>query len=114
MRVPSLIAISCPITQSYGGYMASKVIEANSGIFKVGMAIAPVTDWRFYDSIYTERYMLSPKTNEEGYKTSAVHDMAGFANSSYLLVHGTGDDNGVCVLFIFPLVLILLSHFPII
>jgi dipeptidyl aminopeptidase len=78
---------------SYGGYMTSKVIEANNGVFKVGMAVAPVTDWRFYDSIYTERYMLTPKMNEEGYNTSAVRDMAGFGNASYLLVHGTGDDN---------------------
>ncbi|KAI9274596.1 dipeptidyl peptidase IV N-terminal region-domain-containing protein [Phascolomyces articulosus] len=79
---------------SYGGYMTSKVLESNDGVFAAGMAVAPVTDWRYYDSIYTERYMLTPQLNPEGYEQSAVNNMTGFNNANYLLAHGTGDDNG--------------------
>ncbi|KAI9303710.1 dipeptidyl peptidase IV N-terminal region-domain-containing protein [Cunninghamella echinulata] len=79
---------------SYGGYLVSKCLEADSGIFNSGLAVAPVTDWRYYDSIYTERYMLTPKMNPTGYTNSAVNNMTGFANSKFLLIHGTGDDNG--------------------
>ncbi|KAI7851082.1 dipeptidyl peptidase IV N-terminal region-domain-containing protein [Circinella umbellata] len=78
---------------SYGGYMASKIIESNDGVFSTGMAVAPVTDWRYYDSIYTERYMLTPQMNPDGYEHSAVNNMTGFNNAKYLLAHGTGDDN---------------------
>ncbi|KAI7907275.1 dipeptidyl peptidase IV N-terminal region-domain-containing protein [Cokeromyces recurvatus] len=78
---------------SYGGYMTSKVIESNDGVFSTGMAVAPVTDWHFYDSVYTERYMKTPELNPEGYEHSAVNNMTGFRNAKYLLVHGTGDDN---------------------
>ncbi|KAF7724474.1 hypothetical protein EC973_000983 [Apophysomyces ossiformis] len=78
---------------SYGGYMTTKVLEANDGVFGAGLAVAPVTDWRFYDSIYTERYMLTPELNPQGYVDSAVNNMTGFENAKYLLVHGTGDDN---------------------
>jgi dipeptidyl aminopeptidase len=76
---------------SYGGFMASKITEADSGVFKAAMAVAPVTDFRFYDSVYTERYMNSPSTNLAGYEHTAVSNMTGFENSDYLLVHGTGD-----------------------
>ncbi|KAI9335874.1 dipeptidyl peptidase IV N-terminal region-domain-containing protein [Pilaira anomala] len=79
---------------SYGGYMATKVIEANDGVFSTGMAVAPVTDWRYYDSVYTERYMKTPELNLDGYTNSAVNNMTGFNNAKYLLAHGTGDDNG--------------------
>ncbi|KAF9183212.1 hypothetical protein BGZ51_004173 [Haplosporangium sp. Z 767] len=78
---------------SYGGFMAAKVTEANSGVFKAAMSVAPVTDFRFYDSVYTERYMNLPTTNLEGYEATAVTNMTGFNNADYLLVHGTGDDN---------------------
>ncbi|KAG0169048.1 hypothetical protein DFQ30_004041 [Apophysomyces sp. BC1015] len=78
---------------SYGGYMTTKVLEANDGVFGAGLAVAPVTDWRFYDSVYTERYMLTPELNNQGYIDSAVNNMTGFENAKYLLVHGTGDDN---------------------
>ncbi|KAJ2998634.1 hypothetical protein HDV02_004264 [Globomyces sp. JEL0801] len=78
---------------SYGGYMTSKIIEADSGVFSLGMAVAPVTDWKFYDSVYTERYMKTPQKNPEGYKKSAVAKMNGFRNAKFLLVHGTADDN---------------------
>ncbi|KAF8930232.1 hypothetical protein BGZ58_008379 [Dissophora ornata] len=78
---------------SYGGFMAAKVTEANSGVFKAAMSVAPVTDFRFYDSVYTERYMNLPSANIEGYETTAVSNMTGFENSEFFLVHGTGDDH---------------------
>ncbi|CAO3598198.1 unnamed protein product [Absidia cylindrospora] len=78
---------------SYGGFLAAKCLEANSGLFSAGLAVAPVTNWRFYDSIYTERYMSTPQLNPQGYVSSAVNNMTGFANSKFLLVHGTADDN---------------------
>ncbi|KAI9326562.1 dipeptidyl peptidase IV N-terminal region-domain-containing protein [Zopfochytrium polystomum] len=78
---------------SYGGYLTSKVIEADSGVFAAGMAVAPVTDWKLYDSIYTERYMKTPQLNPSGYEESAVKNMDGFKNAAFLLAHGTYDDN---------------------
>ncbi|GES62357.1 extracellular dipeptidyl-peptidase Dpp4 [Aspergillus terreus] len=80
---------------SYGGYLTGKVIETNSGAFSLGLLTAPVSDWRFYDSMYTERYMKTLSTNAAGYNTSAIHDPAGFKSVSggFLVQHGTGDDN---------------------
>ncbi|KAI8062619.1 dipeptidyl peptidase IV N-terminal region-domain-containing protein [Gongronella butleri] len=78
---------------SYGGYMTTKVLESDDGVFAAGMAVAPVTDWQYYDSVYTERYMLTPDMNPDGYAHSAVSNMTGFHHADYLLVHGTGDDN---------------------
>ncbi|KAJ1654939.1 Dipeptidyl peptidase 4 [Dispira simplex] len=78
---------------SYGGYLTSKVIEADSGVFKVGMAVAPVTHWNLYDSMYTERYMKTPKVNPKGYNVTGVNKMEGFKKAKFLLIHGTGDDN---------------------
>ncbi|CAG8521784.1 4694_t:CDS:10, partial [Racocetra fulgida] len=76
---------------SFGGFVTSKVIEMDSGMFQVGMAVAPVTDWRFYDSIYTERYMKTPALNPQGYQHSAITNMSGFDHAKFLVVHGTGD-----------------------
>ncbi|KAJ1981490.1 Dpp4p [Dimargaris cristalligena] len=78
---------------SYGGYLTSKVIEANSGVFKLGIAVAPVTHWNLYDSMYTERYMKTPQLNPHGYDVSGVQNMEGFKKAKFLLMHGTGDDN---------------------
>ncbi|KAF9977561.1 hypothetical protein BGZ73_005690 [Actinomortierella ambigua] len=78
---------------SYGGFMASKVTEADAGVFSAAMAVAPVTDFRFYDSVYTERYMGLPSLNSKGYETTAVTNVTGFENLDFFLVHGTGDDN---------------------
>jgi len=78
---------------SFGGFLASKVVEANSGVFKTAMAVAPVIDWRLYDTLYTERYMKTLKDNELGYMKSAVNNVNGFNNVDFLLVHGTEDDN---------------------
>ncbi|KAA8898505.1 putative dipeptidyl peptidase 4 [Sphaerosporella brunnea] len=80
---------------SFGGYLTSKVIETNSGVFSLGLITAPVSDWRFYDSMYTERYMKTLEMNPGGYKESAVRKPEGFKNvpGSILIQHGTGDDN---------------------
>ncbi|KAK2599154.1 Dipeptidyl peptidase 4 [Conoideocrella luteorostrata] len=80
---------------SYGGYLTAKVIEADSGVFTLGLSTAPVSDWRFYDSIYTERYMKTLTTNEAGYNKTAVRNTSGFKNIAgvFALMHGTGDDN---------------------
>lgn len=74
--------------------MTSKVIEANAGVHTLGMAVAPVTSWRLYDSVYTERYMGLPENNAGGYVNASVTKMDGFREASFLLAHGSGDDNG--------------------
>ncbi|KAH9930262.1 dipeptidyl aminopeptidase [Fomitopsis serialis] len=78
---------------SYGGFMSSKVIEADAGVHTLAMAVAPVTSWRLYDSIYTERYMNLPNVNPQGYITASISNVTGFRNVDFLLAHGTGDDN---------------------
>ncbi|KAJ1965968.1 Dpp4p [Dipsacomyces acuminosporus] len=78
---------------SYGGYMTSRTLERHSDVFRVGMAVAPVTDWRFYDSVYTERYMKTPQVNPKGYADTAVTNSSAFRKTKYLVQHGTGDDN---------------------
>ncbi|KAF8840395.1 hypothetical protein BDN67DRAFT_951704 [Paxillus ammoniavirescens] len=78
---------------SYGGFMASKVAEADAGIHSLAMAIAPVTSWRLYDSVYTERYMGLPNDNPDGYINASISHVDGFKNVDYLLAHGSGDDN---------------------
>ncbi len=79
---------------SYGGYMASySLFNAPAGTFRAAIAVAPVTDWRDYDTIYTERYMGLPADNEEGYKRSAPRFAAEKGSGRLFLVHGTGDDN---------------------
>uniref|UniRef100_A0A8C2D202 Dipeptidyl-peptidase 4 n=1 Tax=Cyprinus carpio TaxID=7962 RepID=A0A8C2D202_CYPCA len=77
---------------SYGGYVTSMVLGAGSGVFKCGMAVAPVSKWEYYDSIYTERYMLTPAENQAFYDNSTVTGRAkNFKWVQYLLVHGTAD-----------------------
>ncbi|KUI57532.1 putative dipeptidyl-aminopeptidase B [Cytospora mali] len=80
---------------SYGGYMTLKTLEQDAGeTFSYGMAVAPVTDWRFYDSIYTERYMKTPQENEAGYDGTAVSNVSAMAQTvRFLIMHGTADDN---------------------
>lgn len=80
---------------SYGGYLTLKTLERDAGEnFKYGMAVAPVTNWKFYDSVYTERYMYTPQENEAGYQESSVHDVLSLGKvKRFLLAHGTGDDN---------------------
>ena len=80
---------------SYGGFMTLKTLEQDAGqTFKYGMAVAPVTDWRFYDSIYTERYMHMPQHNPEGYNNASISNMTALANNvRFLVMHGASDDN---------------------
>ncbi|MCB0737170.1 MAG: S9 family peptidase [Bacteroidetes bacterium] len=79
---------------SYGGYMSSLCLARGKDVFSTAVAVAPVTDWRFYDNIYTERYMRRPIDNEEGYKNTAVlNDVDNLRGGNYLLVHGSFDDN---------------------
>ena len=80
---------------SYGGYMTLKTLEKDAGDhFKYGMAVAPVTDWKLYDSIYTERYMHTPELNPQGYNSCKVNDVKSIAKAKrFLLCHGLGDDN---------------------
>jgi dipeptidyl aminopeptidase len=78
---------------SYGGYMTLKTLEADSGVFTLGMAVAPVTNWLYYDSIYTERYLSTPTDNAGGYQNSSIHNVTAFGNADFLWAHGSGDDN---------------------
>ena len=78
---------------SYGGYMTLYALTHAPGVFKCGVAGAPVTDWKFYDSIYTERYMRTPKENPEGYKAASPLEAADKLADRLLLIHGTDDDN---------------------
>nr|XP_015807879.2 dipeptidyl peptidase 4 isoform X1 [Nothobranchius furzeri]XP_054599222.1 dipeptidyl peptidase 4 isoform X2 [Nothobranchius furzeri] len=79
---------------SYGGYVTSMVLGSGSGVFQCGMAVAPVSKWEYYDSIYTERYMMQPSENPHAYANSTVMERAkNFHSVKYLLVHGTADDN---------------------
>jgi len=78
---------------SYGGYMTTYTLLTNPNVFAAGVATAPVTDWRFYDSIYTERYMGLLENNKEGYQQSAPVTHAKNLNANLLLSHSTMDEN---------------------
>ena len=78
---------------SYGGYMSSLAILKGADQFKAAIAVAPVTNWRFYDSIYTERYMQTPQENGSGYDDNSPINHVEKLKGAYLLVHGTADDN---------------------
>lgn len=80
---------------SFGGYLTAKTVELDSDVFTLGLITAPVTDWRFYDSVYTERYMKKLEDNLQGYTDTSVHNATGFKNiaGGFSLLHGTGDDN---------------------
>jgi dipeptidyl-peptidase-4 len=77
---------------SYGGYFTAYAMT-HSKLFRAGIAGAPVTDWRNYDSIYTERYMSTPEANPDGYKRSSVVEAAGDLHGRLMLIHGEIDDN---------------------
>lgn len=78
---------------SYGGYMSSLCLLKGADIFKAAIAVAPVTNWRFYDTIYTERYMGLPSDNASGYDDNSPISHAGKLKGKYLLIHGMADDN---------------------
>lgn len=87
---PSRMAIT---GWSYGGYQTLMAVTTGTSPFKAAVAIAPVTDWRFYDTVYTERYMLTPEQNDDNYRTSSPLTFAANLNCRLLIMHGTADDN---------------------
>ncbi len=78
---------------SYGGYMTLEALFNAPDIFKAGISVSPVSDWRLYDTIYTERYMGRPQDNPDGYKNSSPVNQAANLKAKLMLVHATGDDN---------------------
>jgi dipeptidyl-peptidase-4 len=78
---------------SYGGFLTAMSLGRGGDVFKAGIAVAPVTDWRYYDTIYTERFMWTPQQNADGYRAASVLGVVPGITARMLLVHGTGDDN---------------------
>jgi len=78
---------------SYGGFMSSNCILKGADTFKMAIAVAPVTNWRFYDSVYTERYMQTPQENPLGYDQNSPINHVSKLKGKYLLIHGSADDN---------------------
>jgi len=78
---------------SYGGLIAANCLLKGNTTFEVAIAVAPVTSWRFYDTIYTERYMRTPQENPDGYDANAPLNYAALLKGKLLLLHGSGDDN---------------------
>lgn len=78
---------------SYGGYMSTLCMTKGADYFKAGIAVAPVTNWRYYDNIYTERFMQLPQTNASGYDENSPISHTKLLKGKYLLVHGVADDN---------------------
>ncbi len=78
---------------SFGGFMSTNCILKGNDTFEVAIAVAPVTSWRFYDTIYTERYMQTPQENATGYDDNSPLNYPELLKGKYLLVHGSGDDN---------------------
>lgn len=78
---------------SFGGYNTLMSMSVGNGTFKAGIAVAPPTDWKYYDSVYTERYMRTPKENFSGYAATSPISLAKDLQGKLLLVHGTADDN---------------------
>jgi dipeptidyl-peptidase 4 len=78
---------------SYGGYMSLLAILKGSNVFKAAIAVAPVTNWKWYDSIYTERFLATPQENEKGYEDNSPINFAKNLKGNLLLIHGDADDN---------------------
>jgi dipeptidyl-peptidase-4 len=78
---------------SYGGFMSSNCILKGADVFKMAIAVAPVTNWRFYDSIYTERYLQTPQENASGYDENSPINFVSKLKGNFLLIHGSADDN---------------------
>ena len=78
---------------SFGGYLSSLSMFTGDGTFKMAMSVAPVTNWRYYDNIYTERFLALPQDNAKGYDENSPLNFADRLQGNYLLIHGTGDDN---------------------
>jgi dipeptidyl-peptidase-4 len=78
---------------SYGGFMSTNCLLKGNDVFETAIAVAPVTSWRFYDTIYTERYMQTPQENTSGYDENSPFNYPELLKGKYLLIHGSGDDN---------------------
>ncbi|MDR0744082.1 MAG: S9 family peptidase [Tannerella sp.] len=78
---------------SFGGYNTLMAMSVGNGVFKAGIAVAPPTDWRYYDTVYTERYMRTPKENKKGYDETSPMNLVKNLQGKLLLIHGTADDN---------------------
>jgi dipeptidyl-peptidase-4 len=78
---------------SYGGFMSSLAVTKGADVFSAAVAVAPVTSWRYYDNIYTERYMRTPQENPNGYDDNSPINFTDKIKGKYLLIHGTADDN---------------------
>ncbi len=78
---------------SFGGYMASLMITKGADLIKTAVAVAPVTNWKYYDNIYTERFLRKPQDNKSGYEDNSPVNFAKSIRGKYLLIHGSGDDN---------------------
>lgn len=78
---------------SYGGFMSSNALFKGNEVFKMAIAVAPVSSWRFYDTIYTERYMTTPQENPSGYDQNSPINHVDKLKGDFLLIHGSGDDN---------------------
>lgn len=78
---------------SYGGFMSSNCLFKGNDVFKMAIAVAPVTNWRFYDSIYTERYLQTPQENAAGYDSNSPINYVDKLKGKFLLIHGSADDN---------------------
>ena len=78
---------------SFGGYLTLLALTKGEGVFRAGIAVAPVTSWRFYDTIYTERFLKTPQENPAGYDDNSPLQFADKLQGELLLIHGTGDDN---------------------
>ncbi len=78
---------------SFGGYMSSLAMTKGADTFKLGIAVAPVTNWRYYDSVYTEKFLQTPQENPEGYDQNSPTTFAKLLKGKFLLIHGTADDN---------------------
>jgi len=78
---------------SFGGHMASHCLLTGNDVFSMAIAVAPVTNWRFYDTIYTERFMRTPQENPNGYDLNSPINYADQLKGKFLIIHGSGDDN---------------------
>ena len=78
---------------SYGGYMAALMISKGADVIKTAISVAPVTNWKYYDNIYTERFLRKPQDNTSGYEDNSPSNFVKLIKGNYLLIHGSGDDN---------------------
>jgi len=78
---------------SFGGYLTSLCLTKSPNVFKMGIAVAPVTNWRYYDNIYTERFLQRPQDNAKGYDDNSPINFVDQMKGKYLIIHGTADDN---------------------